>query len=95
MSRPTGNNGYRNVVAACRECNNRKSSSTAEDWLRTLYREGFLDVAAFQDRQSHLARLRAGELKPAAPAKTALKLTAASVAAAYCLDLLEISHEKQ
>ena len=66
ISRPTGNNGYRNVVAACRECNNRKGSSTADDWLRTLYREGFLDAAAFQDRQSHLDRLRAGELKPAA-----------------------------
>jgi hypothetical protein len=33
LSRPLGNNGYRNVVAACRECNNRKGSSTAEDWL--------------------------------------------------------------
>jgi hypothetical protein len=64
VSRPLGNNGYRNVVAACRECNNRKGSSTAEEWLRTLYREGFLDAAAFQERQSHLERLRAGELRP-------------------------------
>jgi hypothetical protein len=64
VSRPLGDNGYRNVVAACRECNNRKGSSTAEEWLRTLYREGFLDTAAFQERQSHLERLRAGELKP-------------------------------
>ena len=65
VSRPLGNNGYRNVVAACRECNNRKNSSTAEDWLRTLYREGFLDTADFQNRQSQLERLRLGELKPA------------------------------
>jgi len=64
VSRPLGDNGYRNVVAACRECNNRKGPSTADEWLRTLYREGFLDVPAFQERQSHLERLRAGELKP-------------------------------
>jgi hypothetical protein len=66
VSRPAGSNGYRNVVAACRECNNRKGSSSAEDWLRTLYRENFLAAEAFQDRLSHLERLRAGELKPAA-----------------------------
>jgi len=64
VSRPAGNNSYRNLVAACRECNNRKDSSSAEDWLRTLYREGFLDAVSFQERQSHLERLRAGELKP-------------------------------
>jgi len=63
VSRPVGSNGYRNLVAACRECNNRKKSS-ADDWLRTLYREGFLDAAEFEERQSHLERLRAGELKP-------------------------------
>jgi hypothetical protein len=74
VSRPLGKNGYRNVVAACRECNNRKGSSTAEDWLRTLYREGFLNVVTFQERQSHLDRLRAGELKPAPRANPTLNL---------------------
>ena len=64
VSRPVGENGYRNVVAACRQCNNRKGSSGAEDWLRTLYREGLLDAKGFQDRVSHLERLRSGELKP-------------------------------
>lgn len=64
VSRPVGENGYRNVVASCRQCNNRKGSSSAEDWLRTLYREGFLEATAFQDRLSHLERLRMGELKP-------------------------------
>jgi len=66
VSRPVGDNGYRNVVASCRECNNRKDASSAEDWLRTLYREGFLNSALFQERMSHLERLRAGELKPPA-----------------------------
>ena len=64
VSRPAGANGYRNVVAACRQCNNRKGPSTADDWLRKLYRDGFLEAAAFQDRLSHLEQLRAGELKP-------------------------------
>jgi hypothetical protein len=64
LSRPNGNNGYRNVVAACRHCNNRKSDSTAEDFLRTLYRESFLNDTEFEDRLSHLERLRNGELKP-------------------------------
>lgn len=64
LSRPEGNNTYRNVVAACRRCNNRKKAFSAEDWLRTLYREGFLGETEFQDRMQHLVKLRAGELKP-------------------------------
>jgi 5S rRNA maturation endonuclease (ribonuclease M5) len=64
VSRPAGDNTYRNVVAACRQCNNRKGSSDAEEWLRTLYRDGFLGASEFQERVSHLERLRAGELKP-------------------------------
>ncbi len=70
MSRPNGNNGYRNVVAACRQCNNRKNDSEAEDFLRVLYREGFLSSDEFQERLSHLQRLRAGELRPAIPQPT-------------------------
>ena len=64
ISRPAGDNSYKNVVAACRQCNNRKGSSSAEDFLRTLYRESLLSASEFEDRQSHLQRLRAGELKP-------------------------------
>jgi len=44
-SRPNGNNSYRNVVAACIQCNNRKGAAQAEDYLRVLYREGFLNEA--------------------------------------------------
>ncbi len=64
VSRPAGDNTYRNVVAACRQCNNRKGSSDAGEWLRTLYRDAFLGAPEFQERVSHLERLRAGELKP-------------------------------
>jgi len=64
VSRPTGNNGYRNVVAACRECNNRKNDSIAEDYLRGLYRESFLSADELQERLLKLGRLKNGELKP-------------------------------
>jgi hypothetical protein len=64
VSRPEGTNGYRNVVAACRQCNNRKGSSSAEDFFRTLYREGLLDASESEGRMSQLRRLVAGELRP-------------------------------
>ena len=64
ISRPAGDNSYRNVVAACRSCNNRKGSHDVKEYLRTLYREGFLAPDEFEDRLSHLELLRNGELKP-------------------------------
>jgi hypothetical protein len=64
QSRPEGSNGYRNVVAACRQCNNRKNASSVEDSLRTLYRDGFLSPSDFEARLSHLQQLKAGLLKP-------------------------------
>ncbi len=57
-------NGYRNLVAACRACNNRKNDSSVEDFLRTLYRASFLSAAELQDRLAKLDRLPNGELKP-------------------------------
>lgn len=67
ISRPAGTNSYRNVVASCRRCNNRKGESLAKDFLRTLYRESFLNAEDFEDRISHLERLQAGELRPELP----------------------------
>lgn len=64
MSRPEGNGSYRNLVAACRQCNNRKSDVPADEFLRGLYRDGFLEAAELQERLSQLDRLRNGELKP-------------------------------
>lgn len=64
ISRPDGDNSYRNVVAACRQCNNKKDNSSAEDYLRTLYRASLLDNNEFESRLSHLERLRKGELIP-------------------------------
>lgn len=63
-SRPEGNNSYRNVVAACRNCNNRKGLSSVEDFLRALYREGHLEASDFEQRRVALPRLKNGELQP-------------------------------
>lgn len=64
VSRPGGNNSYRNCVAASRETNNKKGAVPAEDFLRRLFREGFLSETEFQDRLQALAKLKAGELRP-------------------------------
>lgn len=64
VSRPTGTNGFRNIVAACVQCNNRKKATAADDYLRILYREGLLSDEDLRGRISHLERLRNGELRP-------------------------------
>jgi 5-methylcytosine-specific restriction endonuclease McrA len=64
VSRPNGDNSYRNVVAASREANNRKGSTAADDFLRRLFRDGFLTASEMEERLLQLGRLKAGELKP-------------------------------
>jgi hypothetical protein len=64
VSRPIGDNGYRNVVAACRSCNNQKDDLEAEDFLRSLYRRGMLSTEEFEGRRAALNQLREGGLKP-------------------------------
>jgi len=64
VSRPTGDNSYRNVVAASREANNRKGSMSAEDFLRKLFRDGFLNEIEFEGRIKTLSLIKAGEIKP-------------------------------
>lgn len=66
-SRPEGDNSYRNVVASCRACNNRKGQLRAEDFVRTLYREAILSQDECATRLVALGQLLAGELKPVAP----------------------------
>ena len=67
VSRPDGDNSFRNVVAACRRCNNRKSATSAEDFVRSLYREGILSGEELSVRIKHLGQLRAGEMRPILP----------------------------
>jgi hypothetical protein len=64
VSRPNGNNGYRNVVAASREANNRKGAMPADQFIRLVYREGFLSEEEFTSRLKALNDLKAGLLKP-------------------------------
>jgi hypothetical protein len=63
-SRPLGTSSYRNVVAACTTCNNRKGNIRAEDFIRQLYREGYLSALELEGRLSALGELRDGQLKP-------------------------------
>jgi hypothetical protein len=62
--RSVGDEGYRNIVASCRRCNNRKGESAGEDLLRVLFREGFITSKVLADRLAALEKLRAGELRP-------------------------------
>ncbi|MDT7809544.1 MAG: hypothetical protein QOJ70_3357 [Acidobacteriota bacterium] len=64
LSRPEGNNTYRNLVAACLSCNNRKGNRLVDEFLRGLYREGYLSDEEFENRLSDLQLLKSGELKP-------------------------------
>lgn len=59
-----GDNSYRNIVAACHECNSRKAGMNAEDYCRLLYREGLLNGDEMAKRLDAIGRLRNGELVP-------------------------------
>jgi len=64
VSRPAGNNSYRNCVAASREANNKKGLTSAEDFLRRLFRENYLSESEFEGRMHALAQLKEGLLLP-------------------------------
>lgn len=64
VSRPEGNNSYRNLVAASREANNRKGDMPAGDFIRLLYREGLLSEQECHGRLKALADLKLGLVKP-------------------------------
>jgi len=66
VPRPYGDNSFRNIVAACAQCNTRKHGTRAEVFLRELYRQGLLDSREFSRRLDALRRLKKGLLKPAA-----------------------------
>jgi HNH endonuclease len=65
VSRSKGtDHSYRNVVASCRSCNNKKGDATAEDFLRRLYREERLGEEELDNQLNALKELKAGNLKP-------------------------------
>ncbi len=67
VSRPAGNNSYKNLVASCRQCNNRKDAGSADSHLKIIYREGLLNQTEHANRHEQLGRLVRGELRPAWP----------------------------
>jgi len=62
--REEAGNSFKNVVAACRDCNNKKGQQAAEDFLRQLYRTGLLTPSELEDRHRLLAEVLAGRLIP-------------------------------
>jgi len=64
VSRPEGDGSYKNVVAACRTCNNRKGPQSAEGYMRSLYRQGLLSADEIKLRLVSLEQLKSGLLKP-------------------------------
>jgi hypothetical protein len=60
-----GDNSYRNIVCCTFEMNTRKGDTEAEDFLRGLYRSGFLSEKDLEDRLSMLASISSGVLQPA------------------------------
>ena len=65
ISRPAGGNGYRNLVAACKNCNDKKGDISAEDFLRSLYRDGLLSDQELTNKLQLLTEIKNGKLKPA------------------------------
>lgn len=59
-----GSNSYRNLVAACLDCNNSKSDKPVEDFLRSLYRDSLLSNQELQDRLEVIAELQNGKRVP-------------------------------
>lgn len=64
ISRPIGDNSYRNLVASCRTCNNKKGKLSAIDFIRKLYRDSFISEKEFIEIGKNLEQLKNGELKP-------------------------------
>ena len=64
ISRPKGDNSYRNIVAACLSCNNSKKALEAEDFVRSLYRDHILNKDQVSLTVKKIAELREGRLVP-------------------------------
>lgn len=60
-----GDDSFRNVVAACHECNSAKQSQDPREFLRSRYRQNLLSGSELQERIATLGRLQSGQLRPA------------------------------
>jgi 5-methylcytosine-specific restriction endonuclease McrA len=59
-----GGNSYRNLVSCCPDCNSYKGGKPADDYLRRLYREGWLTAVELRKRLRALQDLAEGKLRP-------------------------------
>jgi hypothetical protein len=57
-------NSYRNIVAACHNCNSVKQENLPDRFLRELYRQGVLSSDEFQERLQMLSVLQSRALAP-------------------------------
>ena len=64
VSRPEGKNTYRNLVASCRTCNNKKDSLNVYEFLRQIYRDNIISDSDLSTVSENLKKLQNGELKP-------------------------------
>lgn len=64
ISRPKGDNSYKNLVASCRTCNNKKGDKDVQEFIRVLYRNNFLSDEEFNNVNKKLKLLKSGDLKP-------------------------------
>ncbi len=60
-------NSYRNIVAACFQCNTEKGAAKADDFLRQLFRSGRLSADELADRIEQCTALVEGHLAPELP----------------------------
>jgi hypothetical protein len=58
----SGDNSYRNLVSCCRDCNARKGACSAEDFLRSLFRDRQLTASELAGRLRALDALASGKL---------------------------------
>ena len=65
----SGRNSYRNLVSCCVDCNSKKGERSAEEFLRSLYREHRLSDGELSPRLRALDDLAAGKLIPPTPAQ--------------------------
>ena len=64
VSRPEGNNSYKNLVASCRACNNKKDNLPVGDFIRKLYRDNIISDTELTLVTNKLGQLKSGHLKP-------------------------------
>jgi 5-methylcytosine-specific restriction endonuclease McrA len=59
-----GNKTYRNLVAACLDCNNTKGDEAVESFLRSLFRRNLLSEEELQGRLQAVSELQEGKRVP-------------------------------